>query len=1008
MIDWSNYCEDVKDRARDVIKLLRTAAQVDKDRRFAMNIAREEGKDDERQDDGNDGAPGGGDREEVVPAAGSLIGQPGASTKSPPVIQTSPSPVPTVPQSSAEPATTATSVSAGSVSVPPPGVSSSTTTQGQTQQNYTDTNLELATKAVNNLGNSINCDIAEIEQEVDAAQGVMNEKHVDDIKELCVRLEERIMGEFARAGEKLARLDLGRRTNVLDSMDQTTTAQLRRIRTILAALRRARSTTPPDTSVRSSTSSTSASHTPGFRPFLEKLKVPTFSGRVEDWPEFRSVWKDLLDTYPDSIQVQHIKTHIPAGDARRVAGVKSMAEIWKRLEKIYGDTQLNILTVKNNLENLIPKAVENYKRVMEIFEAVETAATQLSNLEALHYVKDDFGLISKLILKLPDEYQDQYAEYVTSDTVMLDISTSRWDKFWTFMERLHKRAVQASLMNMCGSGLGKGGTVKSSTVSKSGITCGQCGGIGHFAKGCPSRPKSTTVGSTVRINMAVSKITTKGEYSQCLPELKKQLGSCPACNKPAHVYTRQFPFGKAEWPSRRLDSCPEFQNKSAKERGELLEKLKGCYKCTSWLHMGDNCFQKSKINCSVVTGGKQCAGVHHKTLHGSGVAFCHKTQVVMAKGTKVDAVHDDVDGVPDINQPVLLEVQAIMINKVLAKLMWDGGSSGALITHSFAEQAGLRGEKVAYWLVVVGHPRVLRHTMLYSFVMVDNNGVKHKIQAYGIDQITEDTIMLDLEGIRAVFPGAPKEVFERPAGPIDILIGSMFKNIQPCGGEDGFTRGRLRLSRSLFGCGFVLSGTHPAISTMENTVCENARSLANHATMAREGDAVNTVSVMSCNRSVSVASLQIPEFFEAEEMGVAVNKACKRCRGCKDCSFRGLMVSREKEQVVKRMEDLIKYDEVKQKVSVSYPWTEDVCKLSDNIHQAIAFQKSFERKLIKDQRLLDAYNNELRKAMERGPLFSSLRRSWTPTRAQSAMWFIMGSTSQTPQPRPCAWSLTPA
>jgi hypothetical protein len=68
--------------------------------------------------------------------------------------------------------------------------------------------------------------------------------------------------------------------------------------------------------------------------------------------------------------------------------------------------------------------------------------------------------------------------------------------------------------------------------------------------------------------------------------------------------------------------------------------------------------------------------------------------------------------------------------------MWDGGSSGALVTHSFAERAGMQGEKVAFWLVVVGHPRVLRYTMLYTFTMIDNKGCKHVIQAYGIDKIT--------------------------------------------------------------------------------------------------------------------------------------------------------------------------------------------------------------------------------------------------------------------------------
>ena len=94
--------------------------------------------------------------------------------------------------------------------------------------------------------------------------------------------------------------------------------------------------------------------------------MPTFSGKIEDWPEFRSVWKDLMVGYPESIQIQHMKTNLPANDAKRVAGVKSMDEMWRRLEKVYGDVDVNIITMKTSLENFTPKSTVDHKRILEV------------------------------------------------------------------------------------------------------------------------------------------------------------------------------------------------------------------------------------------------------------------------------------------------------------------------------------------------------------------------------------------------------------------------------------------------------------------------------------------------------------------------------------------------------------------------------------------------------------------------------------------------------------------
>jgi len=80
------------------------------------------------------------------------------------------------------------------------------------------------------------------------------------------------------------------------------------------------------------------------------------------------------------------------------------------------------------------------------------------------------------------------------------------------------------------------------------------------------------------------------------------------------------------------------------------------------------------------------------------------------------------------------------------------------------------------------------------------------------------------------------------------------------------------------------------------------------------------------------------------------------------------MVSREKELVVRRMEDQIRYDETDRSVMITYPWTEDVYRLTDNLQQAIRMQYGVERRLCRDPKLLKAYNDEFRKFVERNAI----------------------------------------
>ena len=79
-----------------------------------------------------------------------------------------------------------------------------------------------------------------------------------------------------------------------------------------------------------------------------------------------------------------------------------------------GDVELNIIAVISNRENFAPKTSLDHKRIIEVYECIQSAVTQLTNLGSLQYLKDYIGLMSKLVMKLQSADQRQYSHYVTS------------------------------------------------------------------------------------------------------------------------------------------------------------------------------------------------------------------------------------------------------------------------------------------------------------------------------------------------------------------------------------------------------------------------------------------------------------------------------------------------------------------------------------------------------------------------------------------------------------------
>ena len=183
-----------------------------------------------------------------------------------------------------------------------------------------------------------------------------------------------------------------------------------------------------------------------FRSHLERIRLPNFSGKPEDWAEFRREFLDLVesDQLPASIHISHLKKSLPREAKLLIDGITDSKEAWSHLNKQYGDKTLAIINTKAILLSHDAGNGTPDQQVDSLLQAVRRAISCLRTVGAEHTLFSDFSLVGQLLAKIPQAVQDRWHFHSTSSEFVSDPEDTG-PRFIAWLEREGEAARSARL-----------------------------------------------------------------------------------------------------------------------------------------------------------------------------------------------------------------------------------------------------------------------------------------------------------------------------------------------------------------------------------------------------------------------------------------------------------------------------------------------------------------------------------------------------------------------------------
>ena len=187
---------------------------------------------------------------------------------------------------------------------------------------------------------------------------------------------------------------------------------------------------------------------PHTRIEIEKCKVPTFSGKTIEYPEFKKSWRKVAGAHwDDDNQLERMKFKVDPHTKLILSRCKDMAAVWVALDEEYGQEREVVNAVNHELHRLRSQECTTPQFIVNLRNALPTLGEALSAVDGLEHLKTP-DKVDYLVEKFDERTQHEWEYYRSKGT------GKTYDRFFAFLLdrydscRSTTARVQASLSSL--------------------------------------------------------------------------------------------------------------------------------------------------------------------------------------------------------------------------------------------------------------------------------------------------------------------------------------------------------------------------------------------------------------------------------------------------------------------------------------------------------------------------------------------------------------------------------